>query len=369
MGNSKILILSSEFPPGPGGIGQHAASLAIALSKYHDVLVLCNQDYSDNLEKVSYSMDLTNNIRVFNFIHREHVLAPIRRIIQTFNIIKTHKPTQIIATGRFQLWIAGIVKSVYPKLLVEGFAHGSEVTNNGGIHSKLTYLACARLNKVWAVSGFTAGFLHTQGLNNIGILPNGIDDSLLQINANQVEPFGEWKGNPSLLTVGNITYRKGQHRVIKALPHLLQKYPELHYHIVGLPTKQEEFSQLAQHLGVSDAVTFHGRMASRNELYKAYKSSSIFIMLSENQPGGDVEGFGIALLEANVFSVPTIGALGCGIEDAIGMDSGILVDGDHDESILSAVNIIQNEHTVYQMGARKWAEKHNWGKLVLDIVK
>ena len=41
---------------------------------------------------------------------------------------------------------------------------------------------------------------------------------------------------------------------------------------------------------------------------------------------GDVEGFGIAILEANALGIPAIGALGCGIEDAIeNYSSGILI--------------------------------------------
>mgnify|MGYP003346336418 CR=1 FL=1 len=41
------------------------------------------------------------------------------------------------------------------------------------------------------------------------------------------------------------------------------------------------------------------------------------MMLSERQPDGDIEGFGIAILEANYYGLPAIGASDCGIEDAI----------------------------------------------------
>ncbi len=333
----------------------------------HEVIVLCNQDYISDEEKRTYRNSVPKSIKIYNFTYGKSGITPILRVFETFRIIRNYNPTNVIATGRFQLWIAALAKFFFRDIIFEGFAHGSEVTNGSGMNSKITYLACGRLDKVWAVSSFTSKFLLSRGLRNIEILPNGVDSELLEFDGNLLSKHEGWKGNPSLLTVGNVTYRKGQHRVIKALPKLLQKYPELHYHIVGLPTKRDAFLKLAESLGVSNSITFHGRMASRTDLMKTYKSSDIFIMLSENQPDGDVEGFGIALLEANVFKVPTIGAMDCGIEDAISENSGILVDGNNEEEVLYAIDKILINYTRYQEGARVWAEKHNWSEIVLRM--
>jgi phosphatidylinositol alpha-1,6-mannosyltransferase len=361
------LIISSEFPPGPGGIGQHAASLAMALSKFDLIIVLCNQDYIDFIEKENYNCKLPENLVLYNFTSVNSYLGSFKRIIQTHQLIRLYKPSNVIATGRFQLLIAAMVKILYPKIKVEGFVHGSEVANSQSLYARLTYFSCSRLDKVWAVSSFTAAFLEKHGFRNVEVLPNGLDRSLLDLGDDVVQPLEEWKGFPSLLTAGNVTFRKGQHRVIKALPTLLLKYPELHYHVVGLPTERSKFIELAQSLGVLNSVTFHGRMANRFDLYRAYRSSDIFIMLSENQMNGDVEGFGIALLEANVFKVPTIGASGCGIEDAISEHSGVLVDGDKPEEVLSAIDKILADYTRYQRGSRIWAEEHCWSDIVLRM--
>ena len=40
------------------------------------------------------------------------------------------------------------------------------------------------------------------------------------------------QGSPILLTVGGVTPRKGQHRVIRALPEIIRSYPQACYHIV-----------------------------------------------------------------------------------------------------------------------------------------
>ena len=60
---------------------------------------------------------------------------------------------------------------------------------------------------------------------------------------NQMPPLIKIKdmAAPQLITVGNLTQRKGQHNMINALPELLKKYPDLHYHCVGIPTEIEQY--------------------------------------------------------------------------------------------------------------------------------
>ena len=181
-------------------------------------------------------------------------------------------------------------------------------------------------------------------------------------------PSFEWKGNPKLLTVGNVTPRKGQHRVVAALPEILKAFPEAHYHVVGLPTESKQLTIQAKELGVSHAITIHGRIAAREDLFRAFVSADIFIMLSENQANGDLEGFGIAILEANSFGLPAIGATGCGIDDAISTKSGKLVDGNSNFEIVMAMQSVLAERELFSSGAREWAQKHNWSQLIDRII-
>ena len=99
-------------------------------------------------------------------------------------------------------------------------------------------------------------------------------------------------------------------------------------------------------------------------------TSDIFMMLSENQPDGDVEGFGIAILEANIYSLPAIGAVGCGIEEAIcpGIN-GELVDGDDVASISGTVMKILEQTGEYSRGIKEWIRCHDWSILIDDFLK
>jgi phosphatidylinositol alpha-1,6-mannosyltransferase len=361
----KFLIISSEFPPGPGGIGQHAFSLAQALTAHGQVHVLANQDYCTDAECEAFAQSLPEGITLARFASRTHKLAPILRILQAFRQVGEVAPIKIFVTGRFPLWIGALLRVRYTKLPVFGFAHGTEVTAAGGVKAKLTHYACNRLAGMYPVSTFTA--TQMVGVRYTQIVPNGLDTDFIVASAQKPAAF-DWQGNPKLLTVGNLTPRKGQHRVIKALPALRQKFMGVHYHMVGLPSTQAQLQQLATQRDVLEQVTFHGRLPGKADLMRAYATADVFVMLSENQPNGDVEGFGIAILEANALGIPAIGAKGCGIEDAISEHSGILVDGDNPQEIVLALQTLMADYDRYSKGARAWAEKHNWAELVKPLV-
>ena len=154
-----------------------------------------------------------------------------------------------------------------------------------------------------------------------------------------------------------------------ALPLLIDKYPDLEYHIVGIPTEKEYISNLSKDLGVFNHIIFHGKVSEKIK-WKLLDSSSIFIMLSENTSYGDVEGFGIAILEANSLGIPSIGSKGCGIEDAInGGKSGILIDAHHPESVFYAVNKINKDYPEFSENAIRWSEKFRWNKIIKQYLE
>lgn len=363
---SKIFIISSEFPPGPGGIGQHAFSMAFAMNK--PVLVLANQDYADSEVCDAFNASLPSHIQFIRFAKRSSFFTSLARIYQVFKLVQKHNPESVIVTGRFSLWVGGLLKISSAKTHVLGIVHGTEISIEGGILARVTAFFYLKLDGIVAVSQFTNSLLHSGVLSHrVRIVPNGIDAALLD-ESSITQNVQRLTGQPALLTVGNLTPRKGQHRVIKAMSMLLQKFPDLRYHMVGLPTKGKALSDLSTQLGVKHAVVQHGRL-SRQDLYKFYRGADVFIMLSENQTDGDVEGFGIAILEANAFGLPAIGAKGCGIEEAISPHSGILVDGDNPEEIMMALESIMANYKLYSKGARAWAEKHNWQVLVKLILE
>ncbi len=366
-----IRLISSEYPPGPGGIGRHAADLSLALvNKGYNVDVMTSLDYENKHRINQYIDTLPLKIELFPF-KRMGWFTYVNRIRVVLKQVRTKSYERIIVTGMFPLWVGAIVKLIYNnKVHLDSFVHGSEVNPGNMVLRRLTHWSLKKADHIWAVSGFTASLIPDSIKNQkkITILPNGIHglDWISYINS---KPFSNWIGNPKLLTVGNVTPRKGQHRVIKALPALIKEFPNIHYHIVGLPTQEKEIRELAETLGVSKHITIHGRLADKEELAKAYKTADVFIMLSENQKDGDVEGFGIAILEANYFGLPAIGAKGCGIEDAIHSGvNGELVDGNNAQEIKNYLKKILNNKVEYTSQLGGWVEKHDWNMLVEKFI-
>lgn len=366
-----ILLISSEFPPGPGGIGRHAYSITEALvDAGHTVCVLTESDNASPAEFAWFAQAYQNRFQIVR-TPRKGLLTYLLRLKNAWQLLSSFKPDIVIVSGKFSLWLGALIKLLRGRnIRVWAFLHGSELRLPQWVEQAATTLSMRRLDRLIAVSSFTRQLLPPDLQDRTEILPNGLLLSTMPAdNGRSITPF-DWPGWPRLLTVGSVSPRKGQHRVIKALPHLRRIWPDIRYHIVGLPHHQDTLVALAEDLGVSDSVIFHGRMKSDEMLCRAYCSADAFVMLSENQPDGDVEGFGIAILEANYFGLPAIGASGCGIEDAIRPGyNGFLVDGNDPAAIAHALEQVLSQKETLSANARHFAADHDWNKLVAVLLK
>src|SRR5690606_39827613 len=125
----------------------------------------------------------------------------------------------------------------------------------------------------------------------------------------------------------------------------------------------------AKALGVADQVTFHGAVPE-SSLKSLLLATDVFVMLSTESETGDVEGFGIAILEANALGIPAIGAKGCGIEDAINnYKSGIVINPKENLEIVDAIDTILNNMDSYKTKTLEWASSFSWNKIILDYLK
>ncbi len=360
--SNKILIVSSEFPPGPGGIGNHAYSMAKSLRElgYH-IFVVTDADFAKKEDVVKFDQE-NSNLNITR-VWRQGFKTYLNRIKNVANLVKKEKVDIVIYSGKFSLWIGGILslqRRAYKALAV---LHGSEVKMSNTLLRGFTNWCIGTMHFLIPVSQFTYELLNKKLQHKpYEIIENGIDlEEMALLNKQPIIDKETFFGTPALLTVGNVTRRKGQHRVIKALPELIKKFPALHYHIVGLPSNKEEFQQLAESLSVEKYVSFHGRLPKREDLGVAYNSVDCFVILSENQPDGDVEGFGIVILEANYFGLPAIGATGCGIADAIKEGyNGFLVDGDNSYEISNALCKVLKEQNKMGINAKEWSKEHDW---------
>ncbi len=358
---NNILIVTSEFPPEPGGIGNHAFNLAKYLDKNNfKISVVADQRLIDSKIERLFDKNLSftvlrikiKSIRIFKYFNR---------FFKTFKY--AYQNEIIIASGKFSLWIVALTSFFLKKKYI-AIIHGTEVNFKNKILKKSIDFSLTRFDKIIAVSNFTKSLVNDLNLRNIEVICNGFE-----INNNDIPAVMKLKGFPNLITVGSVSDRKGQQNVIKAIPYLLKKYPKLHYHIVGTPLEKNKFLKIAEDLQISEYLTFYGKLEEQEKI-NLLKASDIFIMLSENTKTGDVEGFGIALLEANSLGIPTIGSTGCGIEDAISnYTSGILVKNNDFEKISLAVDEIIKNYDTYQIASNEWAHNFTWETIIKKYIK
>ena len=363
----RILIVSSEFPPQPGGIGNHAYNLAKALqNSSFEITVLADSRSQTGKLEDHFDSNLRFKVKRIG-VSRFRPIMYLKRIKHYIKISKHND--YIIASGKFSLWLVGFGALLIKKSRL-AIIHGTEVNFKSPLLRWSVAKALKQFNTVIAVSNHTKQLVRHLNLKSIAVIPNGYDPDLW--NNNPYSQKKELKGSPKLITVGRVSERKGQAQVIEHLPHLIKTYPTLHYHCVGIDNEKDTCLQLAKALDIENHVTFHGE-ASQDFLKTLVSQCDIKVMLSTETKTGDIEGFGIAIIEANALGIPAIGSFDTGIEDAIAHGvSGQLIDSKNPVAFADAVSTILNNEAVFRKESLSWAEKHRWDVIAqqyIDVIE
>ena len=101
-----------------------------------------------------------------------------------------------------------------------------------------------------------------------------------------------------LLTIGRLVKRKGQELVIKALPELIKRFPDLVYLIVGQGPYEKKLKDLARDLGLGSRIKFLGKQ-SQEDLVRFYQVADVFVYPSFSETQG------LVVFEASSFGLPS----------------------------------------------------------------
>jgi glycosyltransferase involved in cell wall biosynthesis len=363
---NKVILYTSEFPPLYGGIGNQAYNLAdFFYRKGIEIEVITHHRGVLDGEEIEFDRKLNYKVRrnlhfkIDSFTYAFRVLASIINLSKTKNVY-------IIASGKFPIYLIGFLSMFFTKNKYLAIIHGSEINVVGFLGKLLMKRSIIKFHKVITVSNFTNNIL----LNLVPKVKSVVINNGFTMKGDKLEKLGnKLPGYPNLVTVGSMSKRKGQHNVIMAIPEMLKTFPTLHYHVIGIPVELERLKNLAIGLNVIDNVTLHGAL-NDTQVKEIYNSTDVFMMLSENLANGEVEGFGIAILEANSRGIPAIGSKNSGIADAISnFETGRLVDPHNPSQISNALIEIINNYERFSKNAEVWSEKFNWeviGQKYLD---
>ncbi|WP_422366877.1 glycosyltransferase [Pelagibius sp.] len=123
-------------------------------------------------------------------------------------------------------------------------------------------------------------------------------------------------GQVRCLTVGRLTPRKGIHRVIEALHHLVAEGRNLRLDIVGEGEQREELESQVREYGLEDRVRFLGARP-HSDIRALLEKSHIFIAASMTSATGGTDAPVNTIKEAMAIGVPTCATRHGGIPELV----------------------------------------------------
>ncbi|MDQ1585817.1 MAG: phosphatidyl-myo-inositol dimannoside synthase [Actinomycetota bacterium] len=237
----------------------------------------------------------------------------------------------------------------------------------GDTNDVLTYLGDFTRRRIGAAlsPGAAARMVH---------LPPGVDDATFHpgVDGAPVRTRFALGQRAVVVCISRLVARKGQDRLIRALPAIRQRVPDVAALIVGDGPESSRLHRLAEELGLQDTVVFAGAKPW-SELAAYYAAGDVFCMPTRTRKAGfEVEGLGIVYLEASATGLPVVAGNSGGAPDAvIAGKTGYVVDGRSAEQIAARVgDLLLDKETAARMGAagRAWVEAEwRWDDLAARL--
>jgi len=156
-----------------------------------------------------------------------------------------------------------------------------------------------------------------------------------------------------IASVGRLERYKGHHRVIAALPSILERFPEARLWIGGTGQYESKLWEFANELGVADRVEIRAiPVEERLRLATELSRVSVVVCLSE------FETQGIAILEALAQGCRAVVAPAGGLTDVIqkGLARGIDLDSRPEDVAAAIINELQKPPLVEKPNFPTWDE-------------
>lgn len=174
-------------------------------------------------------------------------------------------------------------------------------------------------------------------------------------------------GDPAVVYLGRLVGHKRVDRVIALAGELAGSRPGLRVHVVGRGPEADTLAAGAAGLGVADRVHLHGFLSEPDK--NAVLGSALL-----NVTASEFEGWGLTVIEAAAFGVPTVAYNVAGLRDSIrdGVTGWLVRDG---ETLAEAVDRAIGEladparRAEIQQACRTWASEFTWGRTGATITR
>lgn len=180
--------------------------------------------------------------------------------------------------------------------------------------------------------------------------PSGVDCSLFA-------PASFDNASPTFLFVGRFVEKKAPHLTLLAFAKALQTCPEIRLRMIGDGPLEGPCRDLAQGLGIGDAVTFMGSQPHA-VVVKEMRRAWAYVQHSLTAKSGDSEGMPIAILEAGACGLPVISTRHAGIPDAVLHEkTGLLVEERDVDGMAEYIKLLANDRKQAQILGRAARER------------
>jgi len=339
----KIIWVTEDFPPMPGGIATFLSELAKGLTKKgHGVRVLAPEmsHASKFDDKQQYTVIRYRLSRYLSSLSLGwHVLKQIINekpdILFVGHAMATH--------GLFVLLLCWCFRIPYVVLIHAGHIPIGRASMINRISAHV-FLKNAAL--LFANSTFTYQLLLERGFSerNIKILTPGVDTCFFSppkdaVAIEQIRSQYSALKETLILNVGRLVPKKNQRGIVKAVADLLKRGIPVRCVIAGSGPERDRLHQCIEELGISSWVSMIGN-AEREKIRNLYQAADIVVLPSivEND---NHESFGIAALEASACGKPVIvGARGGQKDAVVSGETGVVVDAHDDKEIARAIALL-----------------------------
>lgn len=292
--------------------------------------------FADNIggmQRVSFQLikELRKNdgINIFNetinasgtFSRLQTIFFLLKNMLLLPQKVKKTNSDIILFASATTAILAGVIAKRVPLPMI-AITHGRDVVLSNPAYQKLVQKALSSLDGVISISKATQSECLKRGMDaaNGVVVPNGIDVSKFNnlpdkktARNSLLDKFGIPSSGKILLTVGRLEKRKGHEWFLRnVLPRISS---DVAYVVIGDGPQSNQLRNTIKEMKLNDQVHLLGSQPD-GIVNIAYAASDVFVM--PNIPvEGDMEGFGIVLLEANLAGTPAVASDLEGIKDVV----------------------------------------------------
>ncbi len=345
----KSLLLTMEYPPQIGGVGNYYYNLVKHWPQEGEIRVIDNSGHllSDPQKRYSW-------LRTFSLIRKEQKNKSFDHLL-IGNIL----PLGTCA------YLAYLVKPYKYSVILHGLDYA--IAQKKTWQRLLAKLILKRADKIICANTFLAQMIkknQAQVAEKIRVVNPGIDPkrlNLADVNLKQIKDQCQLANQFVVLSIGRLVRRKGFDKMIEALALIPDKH--VHYYLIGTGPDETYLKELARSFKVNERVHFLGAVS--DETKQAWLDLCQVLVMPARQIDYDFEGFGIVFLEANLASKPVIAGNSGGIADAVEHNlSGFLVDPLNPQEIKDYLMQLKSSPsqcaTLGQAGRERAIKQFNW---------